>query len=1582
MSDPTQVPIAQLRTPHPPPAAGATLLAGATAKARAIADSDMAAAISGFDWAATPLGPAEAWPQSLKSTVRLLLGSRYPGFVLWGEQLVAIYNDAYIDVLGPRHPWALGRPFKETWGEIWPVVGPQCDAVMREGASTWNDRVLLVMERKGYTEETYFTFSYSPCFDDAGEVGGVFCTCTEETGRVLGERRLQSLRALSAAVLESRHPEHACQGAAAALALNRHDLPFALFYLQDGQVARLAASTGVDAQPLLAPPEIEVAEGAPWCLAEVAATRQPRHVPGLDRIVTVPAGPWPEAVRDALVLPLPAPSPSALAGFLVVGLNPRRPVDAEYDDYLTLVAQQVAGAIADARSFEEEQERARALAELDGAKTTFFSNVSHELRTPLALVLGPLSDLLESGALDDGARTALAVAQRNGRRLQRLVNALLDFSRIEAGRMHARFQPTDLARFTAELASFFDSAARRAGLVLQVDCPPLPQPVYVDRSMWEKIVFNLLSNAIKYTLTGSVQVRLHVHGEGVRLEVQDTGLGIPRAALPRVFERFYRVEGAHGRSIEGTGIGLALVAELARIHGAQPQVESWLGAGSTFSLDLPFGHAHLPPAQVDHSPAEATEPSIEAGWLDEMEAWFTADAPIDEEAANDPSLAREPEAPWGAAGARTDAAWRGSVLLVDDNPDMRGYLARLLGREHEVRTAGDGWQALQCIAERMPDLVITDVMMGRMDGLTLLQRLRANDATATLPVIMLSANAGEEARLQALDAGADDFLVKPFHARELLARVAGTLRLAQVRHDAMQREHQVRAEVEQVLESITEGFIAVDAQWRFTYVNASAEGFYGRSRDALLGASLWEAFPELLGSPFERPFRTAMQDRVPAKVEAPYDALGCWFEVSVFPVASGGLSFYFRDVLQHRLLHRALRESEEQQRFLSDLGQLVQRIDDPRAVLDAAVGALALHLQADRCIWALVDDAAGTGTVCGEFRANGMGSRLGPVRLREQDLEQVRLLREGRPFVVRDSAADPRLEAGDRERYRKVEIGAAVWAGVLRGERLVAAVAVHQRGARDWSDSEVQLVQAVAARCWEAFERAQVQQRQRESEQRFRDMAESLPQIVYVTDGTGGIEYANPQWYTYTGMARATYADVRAATHPDDVDALFTRWDEAFAQGTPLVCEFRLRDRDGNYRWFLTRAVPIRDSRGRVVRWYGTSTDIDESRRNAEALAQAHAALQQVERRKDQFIATLAHELRNPLAPLRNGVQLLALGGGPDGGARVQAMMKRQIDQLVRLVDDLLEVSRITSGKVALQRDRLDLAELLAGAVESSRPVVETARHSLHADVDGLDGQMVDGDALRLGQVFANLLNNAAKYTEPGGRITLRGWRDADDAVVQVQDNGLGLAADMLEEVFQPFVQVDRSASRAQGGLGIGLSIVRSLVDLHGGWVRAHSEGPGRGSMFEVRLPIAAGPVPVQPASAAPPVRPQAACGPSVLVVDDNHDAADSMAYMLEMMGASTRVVYGGPDAIAAVEAEVPALVLLDIGMPGMDGYEVARQLGRHPKRRQMILVALTGWGQSEDRQRTREAGFDEHLVKPAEIDVLEVLLAKATKAA
>jgi PAS domain S-box-containing protein len=1547
--------------------AGDSLLA-ASRDADAIARSVMARAIEAFDWSRTPLGASAQWPASLKCAVRLMLGSRYPMFLWWGESLTALYNDAYIDVLGARHPWALGLSAREIWAEIWNVVGPQAEAVLREGRSTWNDRVLLVMQRQGFTEETYFTFSYSPAFDDAGRVGGVFCACTEDTERVLGERRLQSLRALSDATLEARSVEQACRQAATALAGNAHDLPFALIYLvAEGGCAQLAAATGAAPDAPFAAGRVPLDADAAWPLAEVMSTKLPQTVDDVDkRWPPIAAGPWPQAVERALVLPLPSPNASQLAGFLVSGLTPRRPLDQAYRDYLALVAQRVAAAMADAQAFEAEQQRVRALAEIDRAKTAFFSNVSHELRTPLALMLGPIGDLLGSAGRSLEDAELLALAQRNGRRLQRLVNSLLDFSRLEAGRLAAHFEPVELAAFTAELASVFRSAIERAGLDLVIDCPPLREPVYVDRTLWEKIVFNLLSNALKYTQHGVISVRLAEEGDCARLDVVDTGIGVPAAALPRVFERFFRVESTAARSIEGSGIGLALVAELARLHGGSAQVRSREGAGSTFSVRLPFGMQHLPAAQVHPASIEGA-PSLAQAFVDEAEDWL-----------------RDTQAePLVLHDGRTDAlpalgAARGTVLVADDNADMRGYLLRLLGGEHAVLAAADGEEALRLARERKPDLVLTDVMMPRLDGFGLLRALRQDDATASLPVILLSARAGEEARLEGLEAGADDYQTKPFNARELRARVSGALALGRARREAARHERALRSEMENVLESITEGFVAVDAHWRFTYVNAAAEKMYSMPRQALLGRELWEVFPELAGSPFEASYRRAMSQRARIDIEGSYDGIDGWFDVHVYPIDGGGLSFYFRNVLEQRRQEEALREAELRHRFLSQMSRAQQDLVEPQQLLDTAMDMLGRHLEADRCLYAYIDERSRKVEVLGSFVRDGMPSLLGTWQVDDFGLGQLQSYREGLPFVIDDIDADARA-APTRAAFRDVLTAASLSAGVLRKGEVVAMIGVHQRSPRHWRASEVALVQAVAARCWEALERARTQREQRETEQRFRELADAMPQIVYVTDGDGRVEFLNRQWQDYTGQQGANLLDVPAVVHPDDRARLHEKWESAVRGARAMNAEFRLRSaRDGSYRWFLTRAVPVRDASGRITRWFGTSTDIDSQKRSAEQLRQAHEALQQADLRKDHFIATLAHELRNPLAPLRNAVQLLHLSSAPATVSQVRAMMQRQVDLLVRLVDDLLEVSRISTGKVELQRTSVDLLDVLSSAIETSRPLVESGQHRLSMEVAEAGRLIVDGDAVRLAQVFANLLNNAAKYTDPGGRIELIARQEGTQAVVRFRDNGAGIAPKMLSEVFEPFVQADRSASRSQGGMGIGLALVRSLVMLHGGSVEAQSAGHGRGSEFVVRLPLREGAAAALPADVEPVALADGRPPPRVLVVDDNRDAADSLANLLGSLGAEVRIAYDGHAALAAVAEHPPHIVLLDLGMPGMDGFEVARRLADRPQRGEFRLVALTGWGQQTDRERTRKAGFDDHLVKPLQLPLLRALLVAA----
>ena len=444
--------------------------------------------------------------------------------------------------------------------------------MLRTGEATWDEGLLLFLERSGYPEETYHTFSYSPLADDNGTVSGMLCVVTEETERVIGERRLKTLRDLGARTALAKTAEEACRLVVTTLGENTADVPFSLLYLtaQDGRTARLCESSQIP-KGTNASPEIIALTGtnstSSWPLAESVAQDGPVLVTDARRrFGELPGGPWNVPPKEAIVLPLRAASQERASAFLVAGISPCRAFDDSYRGFFELVAGQAAAAISNANAYAEERKRAEALAELDRAKTAFFSNVSHEFRTPLTLMLGPAEDALAE-ATSPEQRERLEVLHRNALRLQKLVNTLLDFSRIEAGRVQASYEPTDLATLTAELASVFRSAVEKAGMRLIVDCEPLGEPVYVDRDMWEKVVLNLVSNAFKFTLEGEIEVSLSKVEDGARLVVRDTGTGISEEQLPHIFERFHRVEGARARTHEGTGIGLALVQELVRLHG-------------------------------------------------------------------------------------------------------------------------------------------------------------------------------------------------------------------------------------------------------------------------------------------------------------------------------------------------------------------------------------------------------------------------------------------------------------------------------------------------------------------------------------------------------------------------------------------------------------------------------------------------------------------------------------------------------------------------------------------------------------------------------------------------------------------------------------------------------------------------------------------------------------------------------------------------------------------------------------------------------------------------------------------------------
>lgn len=1241
------------------------------------------------DWSTTRLGPREGWPQSLQTALGIALSSRFPMIIFWGPELCVLYNEAYAPILADKHPAALGRTGLEAWGdhETWSVIGPLLDAVMQRGETTWSRDQMLVMRRRGFVEETYFTWSYSPITDERGGVGGVFTSVIETTETVLAERRLKTLRQLAEHAATAKRADLAFEAAMGILGQRPEDVPFALSYLKEGSTARRVAACGIAPDHPAAPAAITLAaagergdEGSAWPLHEVLRTGQPRIVTGLAERLAFAGPPWPEPVDTAIVLPIASADPEEPFGFIVAGTSPRLRFDDAYRSFFALLGSHVASIVSNAVAHDEERRRAEALAELDRAKTAFFGNVSHEFRTPLTLLLGPIEDALQRPRpVLEGE--ALASVLRNARRLLKLVNTLLEFSRIEAGRVHAAYAATDLAALTAELASNFRAAIERAGLALVVDCPPLPEPVYVDRDMWERIVLNLLSNAFKFTFAGEIRVSLRAEGGACRLEVADTGVGVPKAELPNLFRRFHRIEGTRARTHEGSGIGLALVQELVRLHGGGIAVEAEEGRGTTFTVTIPLGRAHLPADRI--GPARNPTPvfTTPEAYLDEALHWLP-DPP-----APAPAPAHPPDRDAGpSAGPVT-----GRVLVADDNADMRGYVARLLTEAgHAVETAANGRVALARARQAPPDLMVSDVMMPELDGFGLLEAVRSDPALARTPFVLLSARAGEEARVDGLRAGADEYLVKPFSARELLARVASQLRLRRIADELVESER----------------------------------------RHATLLANL-----------------PGMAYRCPP--------------------------------------------------------------DPP---------------------WPL------------EFVSEGVRELTG---------------RPPEDFVAR----------------------------------------------------------------------------------------------------------------------RITWFQI---IHPEDCDEVDEEVMRAMTERRAFSLEYRIVHTDGGVRWVLDRGRGVYGSHGELLALEGFVGDITEQKRSEQALEHA-------DRRKDEFLAMLAHELRNPLAPIRNSLTLLASPNAitpssgsnhpsPSNQARIVEILSRQTDILARLVDDLLDVSRITRNRIELRRQPVDMVAIVERGLDAVAKPLRDQR--LHATASLPRRRVaVLGDPVRLEQVVGNLLTNAIKYTDAGGRITVVVEHHGDTVELRVRDTGVGIEPGYLARIFDLFQQAERSLDRSQGGLGIGLTVTKKLVELHGGAIEAHSEGLGRGSEFVVRLPALDEPATAaEPHSAAPSRSDEQR---RVLVVDDNADNADTLADLLGVMGHDVRVARDGLQALSLAAAFRPELVLLDIGLPGLDGYEVARRLRREPWAARITLVAVTGYGQATDRERSHEAGFDEHVIKPIQLDVLTRVISR-----
>ncbi|MBD2208818.1 response regulator [Nostoc linckia FACHB-104] len=1096
-----------------------------------------------LDWSITPVGAVETWPQSLKTAVRIMLGSRYPMFVWWGESMTNFYNDAYIPVLGQRHPQALGQPASQVWAEIWETLGPQAEAVLQQGHSSWNEELLLVMQRNGYTEETYFTFSYSPILQDDGTIGGVFCACSEETRRVVGDRRLRSLRELAANTAEAKTVADACEISAQTLDNNPYDVPFALLYLLDEKAtqAQLVGTTRLAPGTTASPPLIDINADSQicdrWLLPAVLADGKSQVV-DLEKsgFADLPGGAWPESPTTAIVLPLTTPTQERLSGFLIAGISPRRQFDDDYQGFWDLVAE-------------------------------YFENQ-------------------------------------------------------------------------------------------------------------------------------------------VNLLVKDTGIGIPNEELSNLFKRFHRIKGSQGRSFEGSGIGLSLVWEIVELHHGKVSVTSVLGGGSCFTVTIPTGCDHLPTESLR---ASRPSPSTALGatpYVEEARRWLMQEAG-EQESRGDKGDVDAKRLPDSVEDVITylsvDKTAR--ILLADDNADMRDYLKRFLSDYYQVETVGDGNAALNAVRKNPPDLVLTDVMMPQMDGFELLRSLRSDPQTQDIPIILLSARAGEESRIEGLAAGADDYIVKPFSARELLARVEASLKLSQLRQGAQLREQSLRMQAE-----------------------------------------------------------AALSDR--QKIEA------------------------------------SLRESEE----------------------------------------------------------------------------------------------------------------------------------------------------------------------------RFRQMAETIESVFWLSDVTEKkLLYVSPAYEQVWGRScESVYQDLGSwieTIHPEDRDLVLKATEKCITNYNHTE-EYRIILPDGTIRWIRDRGFLVQDGEGKPYRIAGVADDISERKQveqeREQLLLRERATREEAERAnriKDDFLAVLSHELRSPLNPILGWSKLLQNGKlSPSATAGALATIERNAKLQVQLIDDLLDISRILRGKLVLNAIPVDLCSIISSALETVRLAAEAKSLEIHTNIT--PKVSVIGDATRLQQVVWNMLSNAVKFTPSGGKIEVGLTCVGTNAQIQVRDTGKGISAEFLPYVFEHFQQEDGSTTRQFGGLGLGLAIVRQLVELHGGTVAVDSPGEGQGATFTVYIPLATN---VLPTPALPALEQQTVNleGINILVVDDEPDSREFLSFVLTQQQATVTTVASGAEALKVLAAAAPDLLISDIGMPEMDGYMLMQTIRTSQPDKFLPAIALTAYAGELNQQKAIAAGFHRHIVKP-----------------
>lgn len=1364
--------------------------------------------IRNYDWNTTSLGPISQWPQSLKTTLSLMLNSNNPTWLGWGPDNIFFYNDAYIEVLGrEKHQWALGKPAPLVWEEIWHMCGHLSDMVFNEGKATNMDDMQLFMRRGEVLEEVFYSFSYSPVIEENGKVGGLFCPNFETTPKILSARRNKTLALLAENSLTYKTIDTALESVAETLGKNREDIPFSLLYLLDnsGNTAHIIKYIGVDNRIEEYFPKTIHLNGKgsknAEVLTEIIKTGKTKTI-AITNPLLFPKGQANQLLTKAIAVPF-SMTGSKASGIMVCGVNPTRNLDTDYTTFYEMAAGQISAAIQNVNTIENERKRAEELAEIDKAKTAFFSNISHEFRTPLTLMLGPLEELLQSGNLAEKQQETVETTHRNAVRLLRLVNTLLDFSHMESGRLKAKFVPTNISSFTENLASNFRSITQKAGIDLVTSTPPLKHTVYTDREMWEKIVFNLLSNAFKYTLQGTIQIAIKDEGNNMVMTVKDTGVGIPEKELTNMFTRFHRVKNTTGRSFEGSGIGLSMIKELINQHGGSISVQSTEGMGTCFTITIPFGKDHLPPSQVFEEVID-NDTFLSDAYLTEAETLLHKEDNIEVE-------------------AQTIGSKQHTILIVDDNADMRKHLRAIIEKEYRVITAVNGQDALEKIQKKKPSIILSDIMMPVMDGIELLKEVKENSLTNSIPVILLTARAGEESKIAGYELGADDYLVKPFSAKELIARINSQLKITNTREHARRQLQNLFTQAPVAICILKGKNFIVDM------ANDNILEMWGKPASAMINKPLLEGLPEAAAQGYdkllERVYTTGITH---VDEEAPFYKIEngisrqqyVKFIYQPFYEETGeisGIMVLATDITPQVEARKKIEESETKFRNLIHQAYIPIVIVKGKDFVYEFANDAYLNIYGYR-----KDDLIG----------KKMTDALPVLRASQIEANLKEVMKTGKTQIFTDVPITITRYGITETRYFT-----SIYQPLIENNVIAGIISMVNEVTNQYLARKIQ----------------------EQNEEDLKTILEAMPQMAYRADVNGVPVFHTRKFYDYTGLTLETAQQTAWSTvvHPDAIEEMTKKWSESISSGKEFNHAVQIKKAGENtYRWFLSKAVALRNDKGQISQWVGTLTDIHEQKVFSEKLEamvtdrteklntsnrlleHKNDELAQTNKELESFNYVASHDLQEPLRKIQTFISIIKDRNLiAESGENYINKVASSAERMSQLIQDVLTYSRLSAEN---QFTETNLNTIINNVIND----FELAIQEKDAVIEKDTLPNIQAVPLQMHQLFSNLISNSIKYSIEKPVIKIHGepieYKTKKGKLkkclkITLSDNGIGFDEQYSDQIFKLFKRLHGKSEYS--GTGIGLSICKKIVEFHKGTISATSK-PGEGSTFTIMLPL------------------------------------------------------------------------------------------------------------------------------------------------